>query len=144
MGGSLPIPPWVAKLPAYSKFLGSLVAASNLGGLLPEHALCQCKIFIREAAKLARNDFHNAFRDSPKTYLSNLVLVARVTSSNDTKLARFLLLSYPDFFSSRICISQGLVMLVNPVQFAQDFANSEKCKLDQTIHFEISKPEKTK
>ena len=138
--GSDPIPPWVATLPDFSRFLGSLVAASNLGGLLPGHGLAQCKILIREAAKLARDDFNNAFRDSPKTRLSNLTLIARITASNNTKLARFLLLSHPSFFASRIEVRQGLVMSVNPVDFALDFASSKKSQLDKVIHCEISKP----
>ena len=33
-------------------------------------------------------------------------------------------------------------MLIDPIQFAQDFASSKKQKLDKTIHFEISKPDK--
>ena len=109
---------------------------------MPEHALNHYKTLIREAAKLARNDFNNAFRDSPKTYLSNLVLIARIIASNDLKMARFLLLSHPSFFASRIHVCQGLVKLIDPIQFAQDFASSKKQKLDKTLHFEISKPDK--
>ena len=138
-GGSPPIPPWVAKLPSYAQYLGALVATSNLDSLLPAQALSQYKTLIREAAKLARNDFNNAFRDSPKTFLSNLVLIARVIANNDLKMANFLLLSYPSFFVSRIYVCQGLVTLLDPVQFSLDFAGAKKSDLDKTIHFEVSK-----
>ena len=62
---SQPIPPWVAKLPNFSIFLGQLVNASKLHQLLPEHALMEYKKLIREAARLARNDYCSLNRDSP-------------------------------------------------------------------------------
>ena len=98
-----PIPPWVAKLPASQQYLQLLVNASRLQDLLPAHALGYYKVLIREAARLARNDYNNGFRDSPKIYLPNLVLIARLIVNNRSRLAKKLCLDH-SFFSSRITV----------------------------------------
>ena len=89
-----PIPPWVAKLPQFQTYLQLLVNASRLQDLMPAHALCYYKVLIREAARLARDDFNNGFRDSPRTYLPNLILIARIITNNRFRLAQKLCLNH--------------------------------------------------
>ena len=134
-----PIPPWVAKLPSFHQYLQLLVNASRLQDLLPAHALGYYKILIREAARLARNDHNNGFRDSPKTYLPNLVLIARLIVNNRSRLAKKLCLDH-FFFSSRIMIVGGLVSLRNPVEFAAEISSAKRFHFIQLIKNETSKP----
>ena len=118
------------------------MAASNLGSLLPAQALGSYKILIREASKLARDDFNNSYRDSPKTLLSNLVLIARTVAYNDVKMANFLIRSCPSFFASRIKISLGLVSMCDHISFAAEFAGAKKHVLDKSIQHELGKADK--
>ena len=89
-----PIPPWVAKLPVFKQFLGALVQASKLHNLLPSHALLEYKRLTREAARIARNQHYDSFRDTPQQKLPNLVLISRLVASNNVKMARALSLSH--------------------------------------------------
>ena len=64
--------PWVAKLPSFKKDLETLIKAAELHNMLPGHAPLEYKRLIREAAKIARNEHNDQFRDSPRQYLPNL------------------------------------------------------------------------
>ena len=57
-----PIPTWVAKSSLFNN-------ACRLEDLLPEHALIEYKILIREAARVSRNQLNDKCRHSKKTHL---------------------------------------------------------------------------
>ena len=117
---SQPIPPWVAKLPNFSVFLGQLVNASRLHQLMPEHALMEYKKLIREAARLARNDYCSLNRETPNMHTANLVLISRLVVENNTRQAGQLIQNSV-FFFARIFVADSCVQLHDPSKFAEEF-----------------------
>ena len=142
---SQPIPTWVAKLPNFSLYLGQLVNASKLHQLMPEHALMEYKRLIREAARLARNNYYTLNREPPDMYIANLVLISRLIVDNNTRQAGQLIQNSV-FFFSRIFVADSKVQLHDPVKFADEFRDFKHSHYHKHINHLIqqNKPNSSK
>ena len=97
------IPVWVVKLPSYKEALQQLLAVADLANLLPAFRLDHYKELMREAARIARDEHSDRYRDTAPMRLHNVVLMARLTARNNVPLARKLI-STSAFFVSRLQI----------------------------------------
>ena len=120
----LPVPGWVAKSPKFKAHLQAFMDHSDLSALLPEHTLATYKIYLKEAGRLTRNELNDSNRSSMKQLLPNLILISRIVSANNVVLASKFIAEH-DFFKRRIKIENGLVLLVDPLNFPK---NSETIK----------------
>ena len=80
-------------------------------------------------------------RGHPSKHLSNLILVARIISSNNLPLAGKLIREHP-FFEQRLSFDAGRVQLVEPVTFAQEVREGMANRHARTIQVETSRPER--
>ena len=80
-------------------------------------------------------------RGHPSKHLSNLILVARIISSNNLPLAGKLIREHP-FFEQRLSFDAGRVQLVEPVTFAREVREGMANRHARTIQVETSRPER--
>ena len=134
-----PIPTWAAKLPNSKICLEKLVQASRLQDLLPEHAIDEYKLLIKEAARHARNQHCDLNRESPKMHLQNLILVSRLIIGNQTKQAKQLIMSSA-FFFARIIVVGERVLPVDAHDLTLEFREHKTAHFQHLITFQLDKP----
>ena len=106
----LPIPPWVAKIQRFAAVLRALVGKANLDTRVITVRLRHFQEFLREAARLARNENTKLNGESRSMLLPNLILIARLVHRNDRKLASKLCCEV-SFFFARVAVVGSKVTL---------------------------------
>ena len=132
---SLPISPKTAKNPRFVFFLDCLCKATRFDRMLADHALLAYKLLIREAAKLTRNENRCKHKNAKHLHLPNLMLIARVVSSNKLSLAKKLALE-DEFFDTRIAFESGRATLRMPAAFELEIRHAKSKQLADSIQHE--------